>query len=134
MRGGSRLSEKVTARLSSKLSPQGRRVWNEMERLAEPPKGEWGPDHRDKLISVAARSGELPASDQPILDALLAAKKRVLLRRSESLRKESDELRWLIRRMQEEGLARGLNREERRNMTIGDLIRGRRETEEGPST
>jgi hypothetical protein len=65
---------------------------------------------------------------------LLAAKKRVLLRRSESLRKESDELRWLIRRMQEEGLARGLNREERRNMTIGDLIRGRRETEEGPST
>jgi hypothetical protein len=124
------LSEKEIARLSSKLSPQGRRVWNEMERLAELPKGERGSDHRDKLISVAARSGELPASDQPILDKLLAEKKRVMSRRSEQMRKESDDLRWLMRVMQEEGLRRGLNREERRKMTIGDLIRGPRETKD----
>ena len=46
----------------------------------------------------------------------------------------TDGLKWLVRLMQVEGLARGLNREERRKMTIGDLIRGPRETEEGPST
>lgn len=46
----------------------------------------------------------------------------------------TDGLKWLGRLMQEEGLARGLNREERRKMTIGDLIRRPRETEEGPST
>jgi hypothetical protein len=49
-------------------------------------------------------------------------------------REFTDGLKWLGRLMQVQGLARGLNREERRKMTIGDLIRRPRETEEGPST
>lgn len=73
-------------RLVSQLSPEGRDLWEEAERLAEDvpeslkrtPEGNMTPDHRAELIGVVERSRRLPPRDQEVWDRLTAAKKHAL--------------------------------------------------------
>jgi hypothetical protein len=112
-------------RLSAQLSPEARKVWLEMERLAELPQNQRQPDHRDKITELATQSMLLPDPDQVVLNGLIAEKQRALKAHAAQQKREGDALRWLGKEMQKEGLRRGMDKDERKRMTLKDYLRSR---------
>ena len=108
--------------LIGRLSPEARDLWREFERVAETPSEQHKADHRDKVTDLAMRSMQLPAEDQVLWEELAVEKKRALDERIQRERKEAAGLKWLGRQMQEEGLRQGLNKEQRKKATIGELF------------
>lgn len=119
-RGEARTEE--MERLMEQLSPEGRELWLELEALA----AERAPDHRGRIMEIANRIAQLPNEDQGVLDELCDAKERAFIARIEpqQQRETSSSLRWLAQEMQKEGLRRGLDKEERRKMTLEDFMSG----------
>jgi hypothetical protein len=111
-------------RLIAQLSPEARNVWLETERLAELPEKQRQPDHRDKIIELARQSMLLPDRDQEVLNGLLAEKQQALKAHVAQQTRERNALRWLAKEMQAEGLRRGMDREERKKMTLADYVGG----------
>jgi Cdc6-like AAA superfamily ATPase len=110
-------------RLSAQLSPEARKVWLEMERLAELPQKQRQPDHRDKITELATQSMLLPDPDQEVFNGLIAEKQRALKAHAAQQKREGDALRWLAKEMQKEGLRRGMDKDERKRMTLKDFMR-----------
>lgn len=110
-------------RLSAQLSPEARKVWLEMERLAELPEKQQQPDHRDRITDLATQSMLLPDPDQEVFDGLIAEKKRALKAHTAQQTRERNALRWLAMEMQKEGLRRGMDKDERKRMTLKDFMR-----------
>jgi len=108
-------------RLVDQLSPEARKLWMEMERLTEATPEVRTPDHLDKLMELAHQSVKMPEEDQLIWNQLSDLKKQALAD-LEKQEEERDPMRWLANRMQEEGLRRGLNKQERRSATLGELF------------
>ena len=104
------------------LSPEGRELWLEFEQVAEMPPEQHKADYREKVTGLAMRSMQLPAEDQVLWEELAVEKKRALDKRIQREQKEADGLKWLANQMQEEGLRRGLNKEQRKTATIGELF------------
>jgi hypothetical protein len=107
--------------LVERLSPAGKAIWLEMELLAET-KGERSPDHMDKLSAAAERSMGLPDKDQETFALLFEHKRRVFAEHLEREKRERDNLARLGRLMQEEGLKRGLDKEERTKLTLREIM------------
>ena len=111
-------------RLISQLSPEARKVWLETERLAELPEKKRQPDHRDKITELATQSMLLPDRDQEVFNGLIAEKKQALEAHVAQQTRERNTLRWFAKEMQAEGLRRGMDREERKKMTLADYVGG----------
>ena len=66
----------------------------------------------------------LPDRDQEVFDGLVAEKQQALKAHVAQQTRERNALRWLAKEMQAEGLRRGMDREERKRMTLKDYMSG----------
>jgi Cdc6-like AAA superfamily ATPase len=123
MSEGTLIRTEEMERLIAQLSSEARKVWLEMERLAELPQKQRQPDHRDKIIELATQSMLLPNRDQEVLNGLVAEKQQALKAHASQQKREGDALRWLGKEIQKEGLRRGMDRDERKRMTLKDYMR-----------
>jgi Cdc6-like AAA superfamily ATPase len=123
MSEGTLMRTEEMERLIAQLSSEARKVWLEMERLAELPEKQRQPDHRDKIIELATQSMLLPDRDQEVLNRLVAEKQQALTDHAAQQKRKGDALRWLGKEMQKEGLRRGMDRDERKRMTLKDYMR-----------
>ncbi len=116
-------------RLVDQLSPEARELWMEVERLAETPPEARAPNHRDKVMELVHQGAKMPEEDKLIWNQLSDLKQQAL---SDVVKREEKRapMRWLANRMQEEGLRRGLNKEERKKATLGELFDLRDKDEE----
>ena len=124
MSEGTPIRTEEMERLIAQLSPEARKVWLETERLAELPEKQRQPDHRDKITELATQSMLLPDRDQEVLNGLVTEKQQALKAHVAQQTRERNALRWLAKEMQAEGFRRGMDREERKKMTLADYVGG----------
>jgi hypothetical protein len=108
-----------------RFSPEAREVWLEMERSVDTPPEQRQPDDKDRLTEIVERASRLlEPRDQKLLFAVIVEKQRALKAWIAEEKRDADALTWLAGEMQEEGLRRGMSKEERQKMTVADFMYG----------
>ena len=132
-------------RTKEKLSPFGRELWRAWDHEWEEPDDleeeeaeltdEDVREFRATMRRFEELFAQLPDQDKEHIDRILALGRELRsIREVLDMAELADDMRWLGNRMQAEGLRRGLNKEERGKMTLGEAfnLKGEDRGEAGP--